>query len=121
MQNFDKKVKYLDTLFIYKFKVLDYKEHKIKIYYISADSRHIYITVDSIPNAENQYKLDLGDLYFNYEKQQVFEDTPKEIVVLDTHEFKIIKQLYDKTSNWSNKKIKDIFESIEKMNLDLAI
>jgi hypothetical protein len=101
--------------------VLDYKEYKIKIYYISPDSRHIYITIDSIPNAANQYTLEVGNLFFNYEKLQIFEDTPNEIETLNSNEFKIVKKLYDKTAIWSDNKIKDIFETIEKMNLDLAI
>ena len=122
MRNFDKKVKYLDSLFIYRFRVSEYKEHRLKIYYISPDNTHIYVAIDSIPNENGEYTLEVGDLFFDQNKKKTFEDSPSEVFSLGFDDFKIFRGIYDKTKNWSNQKIKEIISFTDKKDyLDLVI
>ena len=64
MKNFEKKVKYLNTLFIYKFRVYDYENNKLKIYYISPDKSHIYLQID-FTSIDGEYLCEVGELYFD--------------------------------------------------------
>jgi hypothetical protein len=117
MENFDKKVKYLNTLFIYKFTVYDYENKKLKIYYISPDKSHIYISVDFIPNDERQYACELGSLYFDTVRKTTYEDTPTEEFNIDSPDFKLFRKHYDKLPTWANRKISEIIDSYDKKDL----
>ena len=111
MQNFDKKVKYLDSLFIYKFKIYDYEFHKVKIYYISADDQHIYFSIDSIPGRDQVYNCQIGDLFLDDVKRKTFEDTPNESFNITAAQFKYFKKYFEHIPNLSAIKIREIIES----------
>ncbi len=120
MQNFDKKVKYLFDLHMYRFKQYDYETIKLKIYLISPDNRHLYLSIDSVSDKDGSYHCEIGDLFFDYNKKKIFEDTPNEIVYFNKIQYNIIKKFYDKTPTWSNRLIGDIMELTDKMDLDLV-
>jgi hypothetical protein len=117
MQNFDKKVKNLFNLYMYKFKEFDYESIKLKIYFISPDNRHIYISIDNICNGDGNYRCEVGDLFLDVSKNKVFEDTPNEIAYFTKDEFTKLKKIYEKTPKWSNKLIKDIISITDKLDL----
>lgn len=119
MQNFDKKVKYLNSLFIYKFKIYDYDSLKFKIYYISPDNQHIYLKIDSVPDSNKLYTCEIGELYFDELRRMTFEDTPTETFDINATEFKIFVKCYDKTPSWTALKISEIIEVDGKKDLSL--
>jgi hypothetical protein len=120
MRNFDKKVKYLFNLHMYRFKEYNYETIKLKFYIISADDRHTYLSIDNVYNEQGLFQCEIGDLFFDHTKNKLFEDTPNETVYLNKIEYKTIKKFYDKTPDWSNKLIKDIMKLTDKLDLDLA-
>ena len=119
MKNFDKKVKYLNTLFIYKFRVYDYENNKLKIYYISPDKSHIYLQIDgSTPDGE--YLCELGELYFDNNRKTTYEDTPTESFKINKSDFKSFRKYYDGLPSWVNKMISDIIDSYDKEDIGLV-
>ena len=119
MKNFTKKVKNINTLFIYKFRVYDYKNQKIKIYYISPDKTHIYLVVDNVPTGEG-YTCEVGALYFDANRKTTYEDTPDEVFKINKTDFKAFKNFYDKLPPWANKMVSEIIESYDKKDIDLV-
>ena len=119
MKNFEKKVKYLNTLFIYKFRVYDYENHKLKIYYISPDKSHIYLQIDGAP-IDGEYNCEVGELYFDSSRKTTYEDTPTEVFKIDKSDFKSFKKYYDKLPSWVNKMVSEIIESYDKRDIDLV-
>ena len=111
MAGFDKKVKYLNSLFIYKFKIYDYVNQKIKIYYISPDNQHNYLIIDAIPSSNSGYLCEIGELYFNEEKRMTFEDTPSEVFFVDNSDFKQFNKITSNIPSWTDHKIKEIIEA----------
>lgn len=109
MRNFNKKLKEIEGLFIYKFRFYDYTNHKLKIYLISPDGSHIYISVNNISN-KSTYNYELGDLYFDINKNKVFEDEPFETGVLNDKDYNFYKKKYEKISTWDTEKIKNIID-----------
>ena len=105
---------------MYRFKQYDYETIKLKIYFISPDNRHIYLSIDNTYNEDGFYHCEMGDLFFDYTKNKIFEDTPNEVVRFNKNEYNIIKKFYDKTPEWSNKLIRDIMELTDKLDLDLV-
>jgi hypothetical protein len=121
MRNFDKKVKYLNSLFIYKFRVYDYGNKKLKIYYISPDKSHIYLSIDLIPNIEKVYLCEVGELYFDEKRKITFEDTPTESFNIDKNDYNLFKKYYDTIPSWVNRKIIEIIDSYNnKEGIDLV-
>jgi hypothetical protein len=121
MRNFDKKVKYLNSLFIYKFRVYDYENKKLKIYYISPDKSHIYLSIDLVPNLDKVYFCEVGELYFDEKRKNTFEDTPTEIFHIDRSDYTLFRKYYDKLPSWVNHKITEIMDSYDnKEGIDLV-
>jgi hypothetical protein len=121
MKNFDKKVSHLNSLFMYKFRVYDYENKKLKIYYISPDNSHIYISVDIATSNNQTYCCEVGELYFDKSKRNTFEDTPTEIFDIDKTDYKTFRKQYDKTPSWVNHKITEIINSYDnKEGIDLV-
>jgi len=117
MQNFDKRVKYLFDLHMYRFKQYDYETIKLKIYFISPDNRHLYLSIDSVPNKEGLFHCEIGELFFDYANNKIFEDTPNEIAYFNKIQYGIIKKFYDKTPTWTNHLIRDIMKITDKLDL----
>jgi hypothetical protein len=111
MRNFDKKVKYLNSLFICKFILYDHENQKLKIYHISPDKSHIYMSVDHITKDDKGYLCEVGELYFDEKRKLTFEDTPTECFYIDKVEYKLFRKIYDKTPPWDKNKIIDIVNS----------
>jgi hypothetical protein len=111
MRNFNKKVKALGDLFIYKFRYHDAKSYKYKVYYISLDNKHLYISVDITPNRDKLYSCEVGCLYFNEKNNTIFEDTPNETFHINKTNYSFFKNIYEKTPIWSDLKIKKIIYS----------
>jgi len=119
MKNFDKKVKNLNTLFIYKFRVYDHENNKLKIYYISPDKSHIYLQIDGTPT-ENEYLCEVGELYFDNNRKMTYEDTPTETFKIGKTDFKTFRKYYDKLPSWVNKLITEIIDSHDQKDVDLV-
>lgn len=111
MRNFDKKVKYLNSLFIYKFRVYDHENQKLKIYFISPDKSHIYMSTDHVRFSGQSYLCEVGELYFDEKRKTTFEDTPTESFYIDVAEHKVFRKYYDNQPFWDNRKITDIVKS----------
>ncbi len=111
MRNFEKKVKYLNSLFIYKFRVYDHENQKLKLYFVSPDKLHIYMSVDHVKYNGLGYLCEVGDLYFDEKKRTTFEDTPTESFYIDGSEHKFFRKYYDNQPSWVNHKIIDIVNS----------
>lgn len=119
MENFNKKVKYLNTLFIYKFRVYDYENKKLKIYYISPDKSHIYLQIDATSNDGN-YSCEVGELYFAQSNNLIYEDTPNESFRIDKNDFKLFKKYYDTLRLWENNMVSEIIDSYDKKDFDFV-
>lgn len=113
MENFDKKIKNLKTLFIYKYKIYDREKQKLKIYFISPDKSHIYISVDHVINTHRMYLCEVGDLYFDKKRKVTFEDTPNETFYISKNDYKTFRKLHDNQPYWCNSKITDIVNSYD--------
>lgn len=111
MRNFEKKLKYLSTLFIYKFKSYDYENRKLKLYFISPDKSHIYVSIDQIKTKELGYLCEVGELYLDEKRKTTFEDTPTELFYVGSSEHKFFKSYYDNQSVWVNWNITNIINS----------
>jgi hypothetical protein len=111
MGNFNKKVKYLNSLFIYKFRVYDRENQKLKLYFISPDKSHIYLSVDYIRYNPLGYLCEVGELYFDEKRKVTFEDTPIESFYIENTEHKFFKKYYDNQPIWFNQMITDIVNS----------
>jgi hypothetical protein len=119
MKNFEKKVKYLNTLFIYKFRVYDYENNKLKIYYISPDKSHIYLQIDGT-TVDGEYLCEVGELFFDTNRKMTYEDTPTEVFRIDKSDFKLFRKHYDNLPSWVNKMISEIIDSYDKKDIDLV-
>jgi hypothetical protein len=119
MKNFEKKVKYLNSLFIYKFRVYDYENNKLKIYYISPDKSHIYLQID-FTSIDGEYLCEVGELYFNNNRKTTYEDTPNESFMITKSDFKSFRKYYDRLPSWINKMISEIIDSYDKSDFDLV-
>jgi hypothetical protein len=113
MRNFEKKVKYLNNLFIYKFRLYEHENQKLKIYFISPDKSHIYMSVDHVMVKDGLYSCEVGELYFDEKKQSPFEDTPTEYFFINNLEHKLFRKYYDTQPSWVNTKIADIVKSYD--------
>jgi hypothetical protein len=120
MINFNKKVKYLNTLFIYRFRVYDYVNKKLKLYFISPDKSHLYISVDGFVNQNNNYQCEIGNLYLNEKHKTVFEDTPNEIFFLEKKDCKIFNNYYNSSKTLDRIIISEIINSYNNLDKDLV-
>jgi hypothetical protein len=108
MENFVKKIKYVDSLFINKFGFYDSDNKKLKIYYISPDNNHSFLSVDFTPNAENEYSCEFGTLYIGTKQNITYEDTAIECFSINRNEFKSFKKYHDFLPKWDKSKITEI-------------
>jgi hypothetical protein len=114
MKNFEKKVKYLNSLFINKFRVYDHENRKLKIYFISPDKSHIYMSVDFNKSNGHGRLCEVGDLYFDEKRKNTFEDTPQESFYLDPTHYKFYKKYYEAQPIWVSQNITNIINSYNK-------
>lgn len=91
----------MGALFMYKFKVYDNINLKLKIYFISPDNSHIYLSIDSV-SKDKSYLCELGELYLDEKKLIIFEDTPNEIFTINSIDNKVYKRYHDQLPLWSN-------------------
>lgn len=105
MDKLDKKLKYMDGIYLYKYQLYDRINHKVKVYFISPDNHHKYISIDSVYNKKNICIFELGDLLLNSKKNLVFEDTPDEIFELNKNDFKLFNEYFKSKPLWYNANI----------------
>lgn len=115
MKNFRKKTEYLNTLFIYKFKLYDRLDGKYKIYYFSPDDLNTYLSVNQI-NSDTGYFCEYGDLIYT---NNSLEFKPKEYFEISNKDYLWFKKIHDGLPLWSSNKINEIFESFKKIDTNL--
>ena len=120
MINFNKKVKDLNTLFIYRFRVYDAVNKKLKLYFISPDKSHLYLSIDSVIGENKNYQCEIGDLYLNDRYGTVFEDTPNEIFILGKNDYEIFCNYYNNSKTLDNIMVNDIIKSYNNLDKDLV-
>jgi hypothetical protein len=111
MRNFEKKLKYLSTLFIYKFKSYDHGNQKLKLYFISPDMSHVYISVDRVKGEKHVYLCEVGELYLDEKRKTTFEDTPTESFCIGDTEYRVFKKYHDNQPIWVSWNITNIINS----------
>jgi hypothetical protein len=116
MRDFTIKLATMDNLFICKFSVSDYINHQFKIYYISADGDHQYLSVDNIQNKDHNHDCYIGSLYTDGKTNQIFEDTHKESFSINRKDYKDFIKYLNILEKWDKNNIKDI-EKIYGKNL----
>ena len=88
MRDFTIKLATMDNLFICKFSVSDYINQQFKIYYISPDGDHQYLSIDNIQNKDHEHDCYIGSLYMDSKTNQVFEDTHQETFTINRKDYK---------------------------------
>lgn len=110
MRDFTIKLATMDNLFICKFSVSDYINHQFKIYYISADGDHKYLSIDNIQNKDNNYDCYIGSLYTDGKAKKIFEDTHQEMFTINRKDHKDFINYLNAIDRWDRNNIKDIEE-----------
>lgn len=108
MENFAKKIDYVWNFFMYKFKYHDARSHKIKIYLISPDEEHLYMSVDMASDGENKFHFEIGNLYIDKKFNKLFEDNPKESFKINKRDFNFFKKKTNKIQEWEDKLFNDL-------------
>ena len=116
MKDFTIKLTQMNGLFICKFSLSDYTNHKFKIYYISPDGNHEYLSVTQIQDTDHQHECSIGSLYFNSKTKTMFEDTHNETFIINRKNYKDFIKYFNILKRWSNNYIGDI-EKIYGKNL----
>jgi hypothetical protein len=116
MKDFTIKLTQMNNLFICKFSVSDYVNHEFKIYYISPDGNHEYLSVNQIQNKDHQHECSIGSLYINAKNKTMFEDTYTETFIINRKNYKDFIRYFNHLPLWSNSNINDI-EKIYGKNL----
>jgi hypothetical protein len=102
MSNFAEKLVGLSKIFIYKFNASDYGEHKLKLYYISLDDEHLYCSINGTAEDEDGYIAEIGSLHLSKKTNEIFEDSPNAILLINKSEIQFFKDLLKALPNWSN-------------------
>ena len=116
MKDFTIKLTQMNSLFICKFSVSDYINHEFKIYYISPDGSHEYLSVNQIQNNDHQHECSMGSLYFDSKTKTMFEDTYRETFIINRKNYADFIKYFNILKVWSNQYIDDI-EKIYGKNL----
>lgn len=116
MKDFTIKLTQMNSLFICKFSLSDYVNHEFKIYYVSPDGNHEYMSVNQIQDADHQHKCSIGSLYFNSKTKTMFEDTYTETFIINRKNYKDFIRYFNTLRSWSKDYINDI-EKIYGKNL----
>ena len=116
MKDFTIKLVQMDNLFICKFSLSDYNNHEFKIYYISPDADHQYLSISQIQNENHDYECYIGDLYLDGKTKTLFEDTYKDTFTINRKNFKDFIKYFNTLPKWSKEVITDI-EKIYGKNL----
>lgn len=106
MVDFANKLNKMDKLFICKFSVSDYINNKFKIYFISPDGEHKYLTVNQIQNVDKIYDCVIGDLHLKTKDNSVFEDTETEEFVINRDSYTKFISYYDNNPMWDSSDIR---------------
>lgn len=110
MRDFTIKLTTMNNLFICKFSVSDYVNRQFKIYYISADGDHKYLSVDNNQNKDNNYDCYVGSLYTDSKTKNIFEDTHDEMFTINRKDYKDFINYLNSIERWHMGLIKDIEE-----------
>ncbi len=105
MVDFVNKLKRMNDLFICKFSVSDYINNNFKIYFISPDGEHKYLSVNQIQNADKIYDCVIGNLHLNGKDNSVFEDIETEVFVINRDSYSKFISYYDNNPMWDNNDI----------------
>jgi hypothetical protein len=116
MRDFTIKLATMDNLFICKFSVSDYINQQFKIYYISPDGDHQYLSIDNIQNKDHEHDCYIGSLYMDGKTNQVFEDTHQETFTINRKNYKDFIRYLNILEIWDRTDIGDI-EKIYGKNL----
>ena len=116
MRDFTIKLATMDNLFICKFSVSDYINQQFKIYYISPDGDHQYLSIDNIQNKDHEHDCYIGSLYMDGKTNQVFEDTHQETFTINRKNYKDFIRYLNILEIWDRTDIGDI-EKINGKNL----
>jgi hypothetical protein len=116
MKDFTIKLTQMNSLFICKYSLSDYVNHEFKIYYISPDGNHEYMSVNQIQDADHQHKCSIGSLYLNSKTKTMFEDTHTETFIINRKNYKDFIRYFNILKSWSKGYIDDI-EKIYGKNL----
>jgi hypothetical protein len=116
MKDFTIKLTQMNELFICKFSLSDYINHEFKIYYISPDGNHEYLSVNQIQDTNHQHECTIGSLYFDSKTKTMFEDTQRENFIINRKNYKDFIKYFNILKSWSNTYIDDI-EKIYGKNL----
>lgn len=116
MKDFTIKLTQMNDLFICKFGLSDYMNHEFKIYYISPDGNHEYLSVNQIQNLNHEHECSIGTLYFDSKTKTVFEDTQREVFIISRKNYNDFIKCFNNLKWWSNTYIDDI-EKIYGKNL----
>jgi len=108
MKDFTRKLEQMNGLFICKFSVSDYVNHQFKIYFISPDSDHQYMTVNQIQNSEHNYECYIGNLFLDSKNETSFEDTHKEFFVINRKNYSDFVSYFNLIPKWHIQNIKEI-------------
>jgi hypothetical protein len=98
----------------------DIRNKKLKLYFISPDKSHLYISVDGFVNQNNNYQCEIGNLYLNEKHKTVFEDTPNEIFFLEKKDCKIFNNYYNSSKTLDRIIISEIINSYNNLDKDLV-
>jgi len=115
MKDFITKLKKFESLFMYEFGTYDKINNKLKIYLISPDQRHQYISVELSNLNSDDYECEIGDLHFINNK--VFEDTPISIFNLTKDNRREYQKYHEKKNKWDNRDIPFIVKSFSTIDL----
>jgi hypothetical protein len=108
MRDFTIKLATMDNLFICKFGVSDYINQQFKIYYISPDGDHQYLSIDNIQNTDHQHDCYIGTLYMDGKTNQIFEDTHQETFTINRKDYKDFVGYLNILEAWDRSNIGDI-------------
>jgi hypothetical protein len=116
MRDFTIKLATMDNLFICKFSVSDYINQQFKIYYISPDGDHQYLSIHNIQNKDHEHDCYIGSLYMDSKTNRVFEDTHQETFTINRKNYKDFIRYLNILEIWDRTDIGDI-EKIYGKNL----
>jgi len=108
MLDFSNKLTRMNDLFICKFSVSDYVNNIFKIYFISPDGDHQYLSINQIQNEQNNYNCVIGELHLNGKKNTVFEDTEIESFVISRDCYREFVVYHNQIPMWERDNIIEI-------------
>lgn len=115
MKDFITKLKTFESLFLYNYATYDKNTNKLKIYLISPDQEHQYISIDMSRDENNAYQCEVGSLYFLNEEE--FEDTPISTFTVSLKNKTDFQAYHKRKRLWDSRDIKHIINSFSSKDL----